>query len=66
MATGYYDGSRPSVNEGRYEALEYFRVCIVENHPLKPMRGALATIMGLEALKSLEERRVVDLDLSTL
>lgn len=68
ISTGYYYGSRPSVNKGHYDALEYFRRCVIENRPIETdaRRGALATIMGLEALKSLRERRVVDLDFSTL
>ena len=68
IAAGYYYGSRPSVNKGHYDALEYFRICVEKNQPIETdaRRGALATIMGLEALKSLRERRVVDLDFSTL
>lgn len=68
MKAGYYYGSRPSVNKGHYDALEYFRRCIEEDLPVETdaWRGALATVMGLEALRSLRERRVIEFDWSQL
>lgn len=68
IETGYYYGSRPCVNKGHYEALEHFRICIEEDLVVETgaRRGALATIMGLEGLRSLRERRVIELDFSPL
>jgi predicted dehydrogenase len=68
MAAGYYYASRPCVNKGHFEALESFRRCIREKRrpETDAWRGVLATIMGLEALRSLRERRVIDFDFSTL
>jgi polar amino acid transport system substrate-binding protein len=68
IATGYYYGSRPCVDKGHYRALEYFRQCLVTGQPIETdaRRGALATVTALEALRSLRERRVVDLDFAAL
>lgn len=67
IATGYYYGSRPCVNKGHYEALDHFRHCVEEGRSPETdaWHGVLATIMGLEALRSLRKGCAVNLDLTS-
>jgi hypothetical protein len=68
ISTGYYYGTRPSVNKGHYDALEFLRKCVVEDRPTETneWRGAVSTIMGLGALESLETGLPCRLDLDML
>jgi len=68
IAKGYYYDSRPLVDKGHYDAIEFMYNLIVNDQPAETneYRGAVATIMGLEAIKSLSLDRPVDLDFSGL
>lgn len=65
---GYYYGQRPDVDKGHYAALQTLCESIRNNtQPLTDAyQGAVATIVGLKAVESLQSGKPVDLDFSFL
>jgi len=65
---GYYYNARPCVNKGHYDALQALYEAIVnDTRPLTDeYEGAVATLLGLEAVNSLRTGAPVKLDFSFL
>ena len=62
-AYGYYYKKAPAEHKGHYEELDAFYEHIAENAPIAAdaRAGALATLIALEAIRSLEEQKPRDL-----
>jgi len=65
---GVKNDSTIGLNKGHYEELQAFYECIVQNKPTAcdERKGALATLIALEAIKSTTTKKAVDLDFSFL
>jgi myo-inositol 2-dehydrogenase/D-chiro-inositol 1-dehydrogenase len=65
---GHFSGQVPAVNKGHYEQHEYFRKQIISGKPVETdvVRGAAATLIAWEAIKSWETGNAVELDFSKL
>ena len=68
IKVGYYYGSRPNVEKGHYAALQFLYEAVVNNtRPLTDeYQGALATVIGLEAVNSLRSGKPIDLNFDFL
>ncbi|HNQ35237.1 MAG TPA: Gfo/Idh/MocA family oxidoreductase [bacterium] len=68
LRDGHYYNSVPRVNKGHYEALQDLYEAIRDDRPVQvdAHAGAVATILGLEALESLKKNQPVKIDYSFL